>query len=635
MAALPMVGGEWAGYRLRAVLGRGGMSVVYKAEHPRLGSTVALKVLAPDLATDDVFRARFLEESRIAAALHHPNVIPIYDMGPCDDLLYIAMHYVPGADLRAVLRTHDVIAPDQALLLINQAGRALDAAHRHGLVHRDVKPGNILIERGADFDDPDHAYLADFGITKHTVSRSGLTPTGQLVGTIDYVAPEQIQGEPVDGRADIYSLGCVLYECLTGSVPFPKDLDAAVILAHIEELPAPSTLRPELAPSIDDVLDRVLAKEPGNRYQTCRELIAAAHAALPGLASQPHTVLTRRTDPLAGVTTPPGSSGSRRGTGPRSGSGPRRGAKQARGTGPTQGGARWPRGAVRRTAARRMPVCPTAVRRVAVGRPVAGRPEGHPDRDGGPAPRGAGWPRWAGSPWCWPRASVAGSAAHSGSSAPAAHAATGSSAPAHRPSSSPSASAMMHSPLMQALVVTNQSDTAKGTLPPSSCHPQSTTMVTCTHPALGISTATFRTYPSLASLYGAYQADVKRLSNGQFKANFGDCTQDKINGEVSWNHNYQHPRNYSVGAGQVRHHQRRQSRGPRVLHVHERPALPGVDAERRSPAGHADRGAGTTTRGGGGAEFITASPFPARPCTCSRHRPRLCAAVTAGNRGAK
>jgi serine/threonine-protein kinase len=523
------------------------MSVVYKAEHPRLGSTVALKVLAPDLATDDVFRARFLEESRIAAALHHPNVIPIYDMGPCDDLLYIAMHYVPGADLRAVLRTHDVIAPDQALLLINQAGRALDAAHRHGLVHRDVKPGNILIERGADFDDPDHAYLADFGITKHTVSRSGLTPTGQLVGTIDYVAPEQIQGEPVDGRADIYSLGCVLYECLTGSVPFPKDLDAAVILAHIEELPvAPSTLRPELPRSIDDVLDRVLAKEPGNRYQTCRELITAAHAALPGLASQPHTVLTRRTDPLAGVTTPPGSSGPRGGTGPRSGSGPRRGAEPARGTGPTQGGAR--------VAPRRG--TPDG-RASDVSVPNGSAPGGGGPAGGGPTGGSPGPRRRTSTAWRW-LAAVGGLAlvlaagiggwlaAHSGSSAPAAHAATGSSAPAHMPSSSPSASAMMHSPLMQALVVTNQSSTAKGTLPPSSCHPQSTTMVTCTHPALGVSAATFRTYPSLASLYGAYQADVKRLSNGQFKANFGDCTQDEINGEVSWNHNYQHPRNYSV-----------------------------------------------------------------------------------------
>jgi Protein kinase domain len=531
MAALPMVGGEWAGYRLRAVLGRGGMSVVYKAEHPRLGSTVALKVLAPDLATDDVFRARFLEESRIAAALNHPNVIPIYDMGPCEDLLYIAMHYVPGGDLRAVLRTHGVITPDQALLLIGQTGRALDAAHRHGLVHRDVKPGNILIERGADFDEPDHVYLADFGITKHTVSRSGLTPTGQLVGTIDYVAPEQIQGEPVDGRADIYSLGCVLYECLTGSVPFPKDLDAAVILAHIEELPvAPSTLRPELPPAIDDVLDRVLAKEPGHRYQTCRELLGAAQAALPGLGSHPHTMLTRRPEPLAGgATMHPGSSGRRSGSGPG-----RRAGQAGGGTGPTQGG--------RGTA--HPPGAPDGGAPGGAGDPGGGPPGGSPRRRTGRAARwvaaaavvalalGGGIGAWV--------------ATHSGSSVPAVRAAARSPAPAATPSMSTTGSSMMHSQLMQALVVADKSYTAKGLLPPASCHPQSAVMVTCTQPHLGISTVTFHTYPSLGALYSAYVADIKHLSNGQFRQNVGDCTKDQINGEVGWNHDYQHPRNYSV-----------------------------------------------------------------------------------------
>jgi serine/threonine protein kinase len=256
------------------------MSVVFEAENPRLGSVVALKLLAPELAANDVFRARFLQESRLAASLNHPNVIPIYDTGPCEGLLYIAMRYVAGSDLRSVLKKQGHISPAQALMLIAQAGRALDAAHRHGLVHRDVKPANILIERGAD-DEPDHVYLADFGITKHTISRSGLTETGQLVGTIDYIAPEQIQGKSVDGRADIYSLGCVLYECLTGRVPFMKDLDAAVIWAHVEELPtAPSAVRAELPRGIDDVIARALAKNPNDRYATAHEFIAAARAAL-------------------------------------------------------------------------------------------------------------------------------------------------------------------------------------------------------------------------------------------------------------------------------------------------------------------------------------------------------------------
>jgi serine/threonine protein kinase len=278
--SLPMVGEDFAGYRLRSVLGRGGMSVVFESENPRLGSVVALKVLAPELAEDDLFRERFLQESRIAASLNHPNVIPIYDTGPCDGLLYIAMRYVAGRDLRAVLRDQGHISPALALMLIAQTGRALDAAHRRGLVHRDVKPANILIERGAD-DEPDHVYLADFGISKHSRSRSGLTATGQLVGTIDYIAPEQIQGKSVDGRADIYSLACVLYECVTGRVPFKKDLDAAVIWAHVEEPPAaPSTVRPELPHGIDDVIARAMAKDPNDRYSTAHEFVAAARGAI-------------------------------------------------------------------------------------------------------------------------------------------------------------------------------------------------------------------------------------------------------------------------------------------------------------------------------------------------------------------
>ena len=276
----PMVGEEFAGYRLVGVLGRGGMSVVYQAENARIGSTVALKVLAPELASDDIFRARFLQESRIAASLNHPNVIPIYDMGPHDDLLYIAMRFVPGSDLREILRRDRTLTPAQGLLMIHQAARALDHAHRAGLVHRDVKPANMLVQRGVD-DDPDHVYLADFGISKHALSRTGLTPTGQFMGTIDYIAPEQIQGHVVDGRADIYALGCVLYEALTGQVPFVKEADAAVIWAHVEEMPtAPSRLRPELGTAVDDVMARVLAKNPADRYASGREFVEAARTAL-------------------------------------------------------------------------------------------------------------------------------------------------------------------------------------------------------------------------------------------------------------------------------------------------------------------------------------------------------------------
>ena len=190
MPELPLVGDEFAGYRMRAVLGRGGMSVVYQAENLRLNNVIALKVLAPELAADNVFRARFLEESRIAASLNHPNVIPIYDMGSQEGLLYIAMRYVSGTDLRQMIKKRGRLQPETALFLLGQAARALDTAHHRGLVHRDVKPGNLLIERSSDEGDPDHLYLADFGITKHAMSRTGLTSTGQFLGTVDYVAPE-------------------------------------------------------------------------------------------------------------------------------------------------------------------------------------------------------------------------------------------------------------------------------------------------------------------------------------------------------------------------------------------------------------------------------------------------------------
>jgi len=285
---LPLVGDEFAGFLLRSVLGRGGMAVVYQAENPRLGSVIALKVLAPELATDDAFRARFLEESRTAASLNHPNVIPIYDTGSSGGLLYIAMRYVSGTDLRQMLKKRGRILPATAVFLLGQAARALDAAHRRGLVHRDVKPGNLLIEHGDEDGDPDHVYLTDFGITKHVTSRSGLTATGQFMGTIDYVAPEQIQGAPTAGLADQYSLGCVLYECLTGRVPFEKDLDAAIIFAHVMESPTmPSALRPDLPPGLDEVFSRVLAKQPGDRYGSCREFIEAARVALGDLAVEP------------------------------------------------------------------------------------------------------------------------------------------------------------------------------------------------------------------------------------------------------------------------------------------------------------------------------------------------------------
>jgi len=254
------VGSVLAGYRIERLLGRGGMSSVYLAEHLRLQRKVALKLMAPELADDERFRERFLRESQLAASLDHPNVVPVYDADEADGVLYIAMRYVEGSDLRELLRRHSPLPRARAVAIVGHAAAGLDAAHRRGLVHRDVKPGNILI--GED----DHVYVSDFGLTKQASSQSGLTATGQLVGTVDYVAPEQIQGQPVDGRADLYALTCVLYEALVGAKPFDRDIVGASIWALIQDSPSsPSVARSELAKGRDDVRARGMAKRPDER----------------------------------------------------------------------------------------------------------------------------------------------------------------------------------------------------------------------------------------------------------------------------------------------------------------------------------------------------------------------------------
>ena len=279
---MPKVGTEFGGYRIQGVIGRGGMSVVYLAEHPRLSRTVALKIIAPELAEDDVFRERFVRESRVAASLDHPNIIPIFDTGDEDGLLYIVMRYIKD-DLRSLIRQEGELAPQRAMGLAAQVGGALDAAHRLGLIHRDVKPANILVASRGGADGEDHAYLTDFGLTKHITSRSGLTGSGQFVGTVDYMSPEQIEGKQADGRADVYALACVVFQSLTGRVPFDKEADAAVIWAHLKEPPPrPSAYRRNLPPGFDDVIARGMAKSPDERFATCREFVHAARKELDG-----------------------------------------------------------------------------------------------------------------------------------------------------------------------------------------------------------------------------------------------------------------------------------------------------------------------------------------------------------------
>jgi YVTN family beta-propeller protein len=267
-------GVEIGGYRVDELIGRGGMGEVYRAHDGRLDRNVALKILAPRYADDDGFRERLLRESRLAASLDHSNVVPVYDAGEADAGFYLAMRYVEGADLRTVLRREGPLAPTRALAIVSQVADALDAAHAKGLVHRDVKPSNVLMdERG-------HCYLADFGLTQSASDRGPATD-GTLLGTLDYVAPEQIRGDEVAGRADVYALGCVLFECLTGEGPFRRPSEVATLYAHLEEDPPAASARHSALPgAIDAVFARALAKEPDERHSSCAELVADASAAL-------------------------------------------------------------------------------------------------------------------------------------------------------------------------------------------------------------------------------------------------------------------------------------------------------------------------------------------------------------------
>jgi serine/threonine-protein kinase len=282
MRAQVATGAVVAGFRIELLIGEGAMGSVFVAEDTRRGGRVALKVLAPELARDERFRERFLRESRIAGGLDHPHIVPTVDSGEEDGVLYLAMLLVEGSDLRELLREEGRLESERALALLAQAAGALDAAHRAGLVHRDVKPGNILV---ATRSGGEVAYVCDFGLARHVSSVSSLTGDRGFVGTIDYVPPEQIEGGTIDGRADVYALGCVLFECLSGQRPYARDSELSVVFAHLNEPPPRLTdLRPDLPGAFDDVFATALAKSPDDRYSSCGELVEAAHAARQGKA---------------------------------------------------------------------------------------------------------------------------------------------------------------------------------------------------------------------------------------------------------------------------------------------------------------------------------------------------------------
>jgi streptogramin lyase len=281
-------GEVFAGHRITGVAGRGGMGVVYRAQQLDLERPVALKLIATPLARDEDFRERFVRESRAAAAIDHPNVIPVYGAGDVDGRLYLAMRFVEGEDLRSLVRREGTLEPRRAAAIIAQVGAALDAAHARGLVHRDIKPANVLL-------DGDHAYLTDFGLTKRLSGETTMTGSGRWVGTLGYIAPEQIRGLPVDARTDVYALGCLLFYVLTGVAPYRRDSDEATLYAHLHD-PAPDArdLTPEVPGPLAEVVRRALEKDPEERFPSAGDLGRAALAAAgDGPAPPPERTVAR------------------------------------------------------------------------------------------------------------------------------------------------------------------------------------------------------------------------------------------------------------------------------------------------------------------------------------------------------
>ncbi len=312
------VGSRLASYRLDEQIGRGGMAVVYRAYDTRLERPVAIKVLAPELARDEAFRQRFIRESRTAAAVDHPNIIPIFEAGEANGVLFIAMRFVHGPNVQELVEAEGPLPAARACHIITQVAAALEAAHSHGLVHRDVKPGNILLDAAGGGDHPGHAYLSDFGLSKRALSVSALTSTGQFLGTLDYIAPEQIEARAVDGRTDEYALACSAYTMLTGQPPFVRDESVAVMWAQISASPPELTSRrPDLPAAVDQVMAKALAKVRTDRYAACPEFAVALRRAC-GLDSsgtdpgRPGVVFgppPREATRIAGIPADPGEAG--------------------------------------------------------------------------------------------------------------------------------------------------------------------------------------------------------------------------------------------------------------------------------------------------------------------------------------
>jgi serine/threonine protein kinase len=287
-------GAEFGGFRIERTLGHGGMGIVYLARELRLDRLVALKVIRPELAGEESFRARFRSESLTAASVEHPRVVTIFGAGERDGLLYVSMRYVDGSDLGRLISADGPLTPETAAALIGQVADGLDAVHAAGLVHRDVKPANVIVEGGISGAEST-AFLTDFGLAKAMASTAGLTATGEVIGSVDYMAPEQIEGQRVDARTDVYALGCVLFHAVAGKVPFPERETSSKMWAHLNEPPPPGPAR-----VLDPVIRRAMSKDPARRFPSAGDLGRAAVAAMRGEAvTEPeHVVASGDAAPL-------------------------------------------------------------------------------------------------------------------------------------------------------------------------------------------------------------------------------------------------------------------------------------------------------------------------------------------------
>ncbi|MGW8768060.1 serine/threonine-protein kinase [Streptomyces sp. NPDC055815] len=267
---------------MESEIGRGRTGVVYRARDLRLDRTLVLKLLAPEVGRNETFRRNFARDTRIVAAIDHPHVVPIFEAGEADGFLYIAMRYIAAPNLRELLDQYGALSVTGAIRIAGQVASALDSAHKHGAVHGDVSPGNILVVRSADEDRPEYAYLTDFGIDIRTLTEN-FSRTGPFAGTLDYVAPELISGHPVNRATDLYALACVVYEAIAGDPVFPRDGDTALMWAHKHDEPPPlSQRRPGIPPHVDDVMRTALAKAPDDRYGSCLEFTEQLRAAIGG-----------------------------------------------------------------------------------------------------------------------------------------------------------------------------------------------------------------------------------------------------------------------------------------------------------------------------------------------------------------